>query len=275
MSRLALILPLVALSSACGSKPDSSDDESSTSTTDASTTTTTSTSTTIDPSTSADSTTTEVAESSESGPSTLTVSGVVTDFFAMGPIGFAQISLLDEEGSETVSNSDGTYAIEGLEAGSFHRIRLDGNVNYWGAIVPVQLEDESIDDNDLSQVSTDVIDLQAEALQQQEPTVVVDENAAVLLVAINQNTATGATVIIDPPPLPNTYYAPDADGAPILNQNVIEWGLFPVAIFFNLPPGEEGTYSIEVTHPDRECTVQDPQPPTLERHINLVYVDCI
>jgi hypothetical protein len=193
----------------------------------------------------------------------------------MGPIGFAQMSLLDEPDSGTVSNSDGTYSIEGLAPGSFHRIRLDGNVNYWGAIVPVQLEDESLDEYDLSQVSTDVIDLQVGALQQQEPTVTVDETAAVVLVAINQNTATGATVTLDPPPAPNTYYAPDADGAPILNSNMIEWGLFPVAIFFNLPPGDEGTYSIEVTHPDRECTVQDPQPPTLERHINLVYVDCV
>jgi len=274
MSRLALILPVVA-SLACGSKSNDNDEESSTSTADGSTTTTTSTSTTIDPSTSSSSSTTEVADSSESGPSTLTVSGVVTDFFAMGPIGFAQLSLLDEEDSETVSNSDGTYAIEGLEPGSFHRIRLDGNVNYWGGIVPVQLEDEALDDYDLSQVSTMVIDLQAEVLQQQEPTVIVDEDASVLLVAINQNTATGATVILDPPPEPNTYYAPNADGAPILNQNLIEWGLFPVAIFFNLPPGDEGTYTIEVTHPDRECTVQDPQPPTLARHINLVYVDCV
>lgn len=274
MSRLALILP-VFTALACGSNKSNDTGDESSSSTAGETTTTTSTSTTIDPSTSSSSSTTEMADTTETGPSTLTVSGIVTDFFAMGPIGFAQLSLLDEADSETVSNSDGTYAIEGLEPGSFHRIRLDGNVNYWGGIVPVQLEDESIDEYDLSQVSTMVIDLQAEALQQQEPTVVVDEEASVLLVAINQNTATGATVIIDPPPMPNTYYAPNADGAPILNQNVIEWGLFPVAIFFNLPPGEEGTYTIEVTHPDRECTVQDPQPPTLARHINLVYVDCV
>jgi hypothetical protein len=43
---------------------------------------------------------------------------------------------------------------------------------------------------------------------------------------------------------------------------------------FNLPPAPEGTYTISVTHPERECTVEDPEPPTFERSINLVYVDC-
>lgn len=273
MSRLASCLFVLGLM-ACGSNSDAGGDESSSSTT-GDPTTSSSTSTTIDPTAATTSSTTEVADSTETGPTTLTISGVVEDFFAMVPIGYAQISLVDDPEVDTVSNPDGTYAIDGLEPGSFHRIRLDGNANYWGAIIPATLEDESIDDYDLSQVSTEVIDLQTEALVAQDPTVVIDERASVLLVSIRQNTATGATVLIDPPPAPATYYAPDANGAPILNSNVIEWGLFPVAIFFNLPPGDAGTYTIEVTHPDRECTVEDPQPPTLPRHINLVYVDCL
>lgn len=272
-SRLILLAPMLC-SLACGSKGEDSPAESSSSTT-AEPSTSTTTTTTTDPSDATTSTTTAVAESTETGPSTLTVSGEVTDFFMMGPIGFAQISVLDDPAFDTVSNPDGTYAIEGLMPNSLPRIRLEGNTTYWGAIVPVALEDESIDDYDLSQVSTAVIDLQAMALQQQNPDVMVNEDSSVLLISINQNTATGATVLLDPPPAPDTYYAPDANGVPILNQNLIEWGLFPVAIFFNLEPGEAGTYAIEVTHPDRECTVQDPEPPTIARHVNVVYVDCL
>ncbi len=278
MSRLALTLLIPSLVPslllACSNDADGTAEGTSSSTGDESSSSTTAPPTTTTGADTSSSSTTEVAESSETGPTTLSVSGVVSDFFLMGPIAFAQISLLDVPGFETAGNTDGTYSIDGLAPGSFQRIRLAGNLDYWGSIVPVALEDESIDDFDLSQVSTMVIDLQAEALRNQDPDVVVDENAAVLLIAINQNTATGATVHLDPPPLPSTYYAPDANGSPVLDQDVIEWGLFPVAIFFNLPPGEAGTYTIDVTHPERECVVEDPQPPTLERHINLVYVDC-
>ncbi len=214
------------------------------------------------------------SSSSESGPVVLSIAGVAQDFFGMAPIVGAEISLVDEPGFETVSAEDGSYLIEGLPADSFHRIRLADTEMFWGAIVPATLEQESLDDFDLSQVSLAVIDLQEGALQDQEPTVVVDETAAAFLVVLRQNTATGAQVSLDPPAPMNTYYAPDADGQPILNQDTIEWGLFPVAVIFNVPPAEAGTYTLSVTHPDRECTVEDPEPPTFARHINLLYVDC-
>ena len=102
----------------------------------------------------------------------------------------------------------------------------------------------------------------------------VEDDTAVFLVALNQNLATGATVTLDPPPPLNTYYAPNADGQPILNVNEITWSVYPVAVFFNVPPGPEGTYEITVTHPERECTPDDSQPPTFGRHINLIRVDC-
>lgn len=218
--------------------------------------------------------TSEGGSSSDTGPTTVSISGVAQDFFAMGPIADAQISLVDEPGFETVSDADGNYLVEGLAPNSFHRIQLAPTDTYWGAIVPAQLEDVDLDDYDLSQVSNDVIDIQVGALQQQDPTVAVDENAAVFLVALRQNTATGATVTIDPPPPAGTYYAPDANGQPVLNQDTIEWGLYPVAVVFNLPPAPAGTYTIDVTHPERQCTVEDPQPPTFARTINLVYADC-
>lgn len=272
MSRLALSLPLLA-SLACSSKSSSGSDDTSSSS-GAESTTTTGTTTTAAAESSSSETTTTSADST-GGPTTLSVSGEVKDFFEMGPIGYAQMSLLDEPDTATVANPDGTYIIEDLQPGSFHRIRLDKNADYWGAIVPVALENESIEEFDLSQVSEEVIALQAEALVQQDPTVTVDPESAVLLIAINQNTATGATVTLDPPPPENTYYAPDANGVPVLNSNIIDWGLFPVAIFFNVVPGDAGAYTVTVTHPDRECVVQDPMPPTEAHFVNLIYVDCL
>lgn len=216
----------------------------------------------------------EGSSSSDGGPVVLSIGGVARDFFAMAPLAGAEISLLDEPGFETVSDDAGNYLIEGLAADSFHRIMLAGNDTYWGALVPARLGSESLDDYDLSQVSNDVIDIQIGALQTQDPMVMVEDDTAVFLVALRQNTATGAVVTIDPPPPDGTYYAPDASGQPVLNQNTIEWGLYPVAVVFNLAPAPEGTYTISVTHPERECTVEDPQPPALGRTINLVYVDC-
>lgn len=214
------------------------------------------------------------SSSSESGPSEVSISGKAQDFFAMSPIVHADISLLDERGFDTVSAQDGSYMLTGLMPNSFHRIRLDDNAMYWGAIVPAQLENESLEEFDLSQVSVEVIDIQESALQQQDPTVVVDETMAAFIVVLRQNTATGAQVILDPPLEMNHYYAPDANGQPVLNQDTIEWGIYPVAVIFNLPPADAGTYTVDVMHPERECTVEDPQPPTLAKHINLLYVDC-
>jgi hypothetical protein len=260
------------LTLACHKSSSSESEESS-----SSSSTSTSTSTTTSTESSSSSTTVMAdssSSSSESGPVELSISGVAQDFFAAAPIVHADISLLDEPGFDTVSAQGGQYTISGLMPNSFHRIRLKDNAMYWGAIVPATLETESLEDFDLSQVSVDVIDLQEGALQQQDPTVVVDETKAAFLVALNQNTATGATVILDPPPPMNTYYAPDANGQPVLNSDTIEWGIYPVAVIFNLEPADAGTYTLSVTHPERTCTVEDPEPPTFARHINLLYVDC-
>ena len=81
--------------------------------------------------------------------------------------------------------------------------------------------------------------------------------------------------MLDPPPPDNTYYAPISATEPVLNLNEINWTVYPVMVFFNLAPSPEGTYTLSATHPDRECTFPDPSPPTFERHINLVYVDCL
>lgn len=210
----------------------------------------------------------------EPPPTEVNLGGTIEDFFAMGPIADAEISVLDLPGFDTVSDDQGLWALQGVPVDTFDRFLVAGTDTYWGAVVPFQTGFEDVDDLELSQVSLEVIDIQIGVLQAQDPAVMVDEGAAVFLVALLQNTATGAVVEVDPPPPADTFYAPDSSGSPILGSNEIQWGFYPVAVFFNLPPGPEGTYEITVTHPERECTVEDPQPPTFERHINLIRVDC-
>jgi hypothetical protein len=217
-----------------------------------------------------------MGESSSTGEPITEVSlgGTIEDYFVMLPIADAEISVLGLPGFDTVSDAAGAWEFPGLPVDTFDRFVVADTATHWGAVVPFQTTMMDVDDFELSQVSLDVIDIQIVELQEEDPTVMVQEDTAVFLVALIQNTATGAVVTVDPPPAPNAFYAPDASGDPILGANEILWGLFPVAVFFNLPPGPEGTYEITVTHPERECTVEDPQPPTFARHINLIRVDC-
>lgn len=216
------------------------------------------------------------AESTSTGePVTeVRIGGTIEDFFAMVPISNAEISVLGLPGFDTVSDANGVWEVPGLPIDTFDRFMVADNDFYWGAVVPFQTAQLDLEEFELSQVSLDVIDLQITALQTQDPTVMVEDGTAVFLVALEQNTATGAVVTVDPMPDPTTFYAPNAAGQPILGSNEIQWSIYPVAVFFNLPPGPEGTYEISVTHPDRKCTVDDSQPPTFARHINLIRVDC-
>ena len=76
-------------------------------------------------------------------------------------------------------------------------------------------------------------------------------------------------------PLPDgTYYGVDYDSAPVLNSYDIGSPLLPFWVAFNVPPSDAGAYAIEVTHPERECTVLHPSFPTLPRYVTLVDVDC-
>lgn len=205
----------------------------------------------------------------------VSIGGTIEDFFAMMPIADAQISVHGQSGFETTSDARGAWVIPGLAPNTFDRFVIADSETYWGAVVHFETTEVDVDDFELSQVSLDVIDIQITALQEQDPTVMVEEETAVLLVALNQNTATGAVVTVDPMPPMTEYYAPDAGGQLILGSNEIQWSLYPVAVFYNLEPGPEGTYQISVTHPERECTVADPEPPTFARHINLIRVDCL
>jgi hypothetical protein len=205
----------------------------------------------------------------------VSIGGTIEDFFLGMPIADAQITVLGQTGFETTSDARGAWVIPGLAPNTFDRFVVADSEIYWGAVVPFQTAEVDVDDFELSQVSLDVIDIQINELQEQDPTVMVEDGTSVFLVALIQNTATGAVVTVDPMPPPTEYYAPDPGGQPTLGLNEIQWSFYPVAVFFNLEPGPEGTYQISVTHPERECTVEDPEPPTFARHINLVRVSCL
>lgn len=209
-------------------------------------------------------------------PTEIDMRGTILDFFLMQPIEGADISVLGQPGMTAVSDASGNWEVLGLPVQTFDRFIVADTEEYWGAVVPFTTEYELIEEFELSQVSLEVIDIQIGVLQGQDPTVMVEPDTAVLLVAIEQNTAImDPTVVqLDPMPDPTTYYAPDANGQPILGNNIAQWSAYPVVVFFNLPPGPEGDYEVTVTHPERECTPDDPQPPTFGRHVNLIRVDC-
>ncbi|MCA9681179.1 MAG: carboxypeptidase regulatory-like domain-containing protein [Myxococcales bacterium] len=222
-----------------------------------------------------DETTTDTTDSNDTGPTEINVSGEVTDFFTNEGIPAANVSVMDMPGFETVSDADGLYSIAGMPPSTEVFFLIDGNADtYWGGVRPASLPAMDIDDLQLGQVSNTLIDAQLMIVQQQDPNIAADEMASIIIVRLLQPTATGAVVDFQPPLPPNTFYGVDADNKPVLNGTGIDSGLLPFWVAFNVPPSDAGAYAIEVTHPERECTVLHPSFPTLPRYVTLVDVDC-
>ena len=209
-------------------------------------------------------------------PTEIVVGGQVTDFLAMSGIERANVSVKDVPGFETVSGADGVYEIPGMTPNSEVFFLIDGNEDtYWGGIRPALLPDSDIDDLELGQISNELIDIQLNIVMGQDDTVMKDETKAIVIVRLLQPTATGATVTFDPPLPMNQFYGVSAENNPTLGSNLIDSSLLPFWVGFNIDPDDVGgAYSIEVDHPERECTVLHPVFPTLERYVTLVDVDC-
>lgn len=211
--------------------------------------------------------------STGAGPTEVFIGGEVRDFWIDMPIAGAEISLWELPGFETVSDDMGLYQIDGLMPNTETAAILAPNDVYLGGIIPVSVPAEDNDKLQLTQISREFIADQEGLLADEmpEPT---DPNLAIVVVRLIQNTATGAMVEMDPAPLPGTYYAPNADGAPRLNLQTVEFGLLPVVVYFNVAPAGPGAYAFTVTHPERECTIRHPSFPTLAGHVTQVEVDC-
>lgn len=227
----------------------------------------------------------EGSESSSSGeppPVEVTVEGEVVDFVAMGtPIADAEITLFDDPSITATSDAMGLFSLGPLVAETTALFVVNPNPDYWGAIIPIDVGADPLqEDEQLAQIPSAFVDSQIMLLDPQlmMAGTVPDLDQAIMIVRLINNTAVGegpTTVEMSPAPAPGTFYAPDAMGAPVLDQNTIEFNLLPVVVFFNVPDTAPGEISFTATHPTRECSVLYPQLPTLGQHITLVDIQCL
>lgn len=236
--------------------------------------------------------TTEVASASASGtdsssssssgeppPVEVTAEGEVVDFTAMGtPIADAAISLYDDPGIMATSDARGLFSIGPLMADTTALFVVAPSMDYWGAIIPIEIgSDELQEDVQLAQIPSSFVDFQIMLLEPQMPAM-PDLDQAIVIVRLINNTAVAegpTTIDMTPAPADGTYYAPDMSGAPILNQNTIEFSALPVVVYFNVADAAPGDITIDATHPTRDCTVLFPEFPVLGQHITLVDISCV
>ncbi|MCA9649294.1 MAG: hypothetical protein KC501_05260 [Myxococcales bacterium] len=222
----------------------------------------------------------EGGESSSSGepPVEVTVEGRVIDFLLEAPIPGSEISIYDDDTLMTTADDMGLFSLGPFQPDTGALFVLAPNADYWGAIIPIDIGSDPLqEDVELTQISNDIVDMQIMGLMDQMPAI-PDLDQAIIVVRLRNNTAVSegpTTIEMMPPPPDGTYYAPDAMGAPILNQNTIEFPVLPVVVYFNVPDTAPGAINFTASHPTRECTVLYPDLPTSGRHMTLVEVECL
>ncbi len=202
--------------------------------------------------------------------------GDVRDYISDQPIPNVEISVFDDPNLTTTADDMGVYQLGPFAPNTDHFLVLPDDMDYWGAVIPVAIGNEAMQEQPLSKISRDFVQAQQDLLMDQMPAP-HDPTTAFLLVRVLQNSAImegNVTIELSPPPAPDTFYAPDPDGKPILNSNEAQWGLLPVVVYFNVAPMNPGDYTITATHPVRDCTVVFPEFPTIGAHMTLVDVDC-
>lgn len=222
--------------------------------------------------------TTDTGASSSSGASMgVTVDGEVIDFILAAPVAGAEISLYDDATVTALANANGMFSLAPVPASAVAHFAVAPSVDYWGTLAPVDVGPEPVQTGiELAQISRSIVDLQYMGLAPQMPAV-LDATQGLIIVRLIQNTAViegDVTIDINPPPAPDTYYSPNPDGVPVLNQDLIQWSVIPVVIYFNVSDTNPGDLTITATHPVRMCTVVHPQFPTLGEHMTLVDVSC-
>lgn len=223
-------------------------------------------------------TTEDTTEETDTGVTEVDVSGEVTDFVTLQGIPNANIAVLDMPGFEAMSDEDGNYAIDAMPPDTEVFFLIDGNEpDYWGGVRPAWIPAEETADIQLGQISDALIDIQLNLAQMQNPDVMKDETKAIVIVRIIQPVALmegPATVTFDPPLPDDQYFGVNADDNPVLGSTDTESSLLPLWVAFNLDPADFDTYTVDVTHPTRECTVLHPSFPTFERFVTVVDIDC-
>lgn len=223
------------------------------------------------------------SESGESSSSTgpeveVTVEGEVIDFVLSQSIPESEISIYDDPSITATADDMGMFSIGTFTPNTGALFVLAPLETHWGAIIPVDIGSEPLQqDVELTQISTNIVDMQIMGLEGQDP-VPAELERAIVIVRLLNNAAVmegDVTVEMDPAPDPGTFYAPDPGGAPILDQNLIQWSVIPVVVYFNVDDTDPGDISITATHPTRECTVLYPELPTIGEHMTLFDVQCL
>jgi hypothetical protein len=223
------------------------------------------------------------SSSGEPPPIEVTVEGEVVDFTNMAsPIANAEISVFDLPGVMATSDARGLFSIGVLPADAPATFVVAPTPEYWGAIIPVAIGSDMLqEDVQLAQIPSAFVDLQIMYLDpqiQMQMSPAPDLDQAIVIVRLLNNTAVSegpTTIDMTPAPPAGTFYGPDAMGAPVLDQNTIEFAALPVVVFFNIPDSAPGDITIAATHPVRECTVLFPETPTLGQHITLIDIECL
>ena len=220
------------------------------------------------------------SSSGEPPPIEVTVEGEVVDFTAMGtPIVGAEISLFDDPGGPLATSDDsGLFSLGPLMPDTTPLLVVAPSDDYWGAIIPVEVGADPLQEGvQLSQIPSAFVDLQIMLLEPQMPAM-ADFEQAIMIVRLIDNTAVSegpTTIEMSPAPDPGTFYAPNDMGAPVLDQDTIEFAALPVVVFFNVADAAPGDITFTPTHPTRECEVLYPGLPALGQHITLVDIQCL
>jgi hypothetical protein len=225
----------------------------------------------------------ESTSTGEPPPIEVTVEGEVVDFTNMAaPIADAEISVFDLPGVTAMSDDMGLFSISPLPPDTPATFVVAPTPAYWGAVIPVAIGSDMLqEDVQLAQIPSAFVDLQIMYLEPQMQMAMSpppDLGQAIVIVRLLNNTAVSegpTTIDMTPAPPAGTFYAPDAMGAPVLDQNTIEFAALPVVVFFNIPDSAPGDITIAATHPVRECTVLFPETPTLGQHITLIDIECL
>ena len=202
--------------------------------------------------------------------------GDVRDYVLDAIIPNAAISVYDDANLMTTADDMGVYQLGPFTPGDETFIMVADDTSYWGSVIPVIIGNEADQEQPLAQISREFVQAQQDLLADQMP-VAHDPTTAFILARVIQNSAImegPVTLTLDPPPVPGTFYAPDANGSPTLNLSEATWDLLPAVIYYNIDPQPPGGYTITATHPVRTCTVESPQFPTVGAHITLVNIDC-
>jgi hypothetical protein len=212
-------------------------------------------------------------ESSSTGEAEVTILGRLRDLPAFTPIEGAEVSVIDMPGLETTTDADGMCSIGPVPAGTAMFVEIAPTDTYFGSVIGLTATPGD-EEQDLAQISYMTVEGQIEILQDMMPAE-ADLTQAIVVVRLGQESLEGVSIEMEPAPDPAAFYSPDAMGAVVLGKNLIEFGLLPVVVYFNIAPSAAGDIVVTALHDTATCTVVHPDFPTLAEHVTLVDVDCV